>query len=144
VRRFEPFCSSFLHIRKRLLITPIYHRIETQDVILSQHTAEPLVEVRPLDVLGGMARRALAGKYEAYDAAQSLQPQILCYNKDAKEIYYEVEPVEEEEEKPAESSLAPPASFAPAEGAAPPAGVPLASSGPAAVANEPVQAVDIV
>jgi len=92
-----------------------------------------------------MARRTLAAKYEAYHAAQSFQPQIPCYNKDAKEIYHDVEPVEEEVEKPAESSSAPPASFAPAEGAALPAVFPLASSGPAAaVADEPVQAVDIV
>ena len=92
-----------------------------------------------------MARRTLAAKYEAYDAAQSLQRQILCYNKDAKEIYYDVEPVEEEEEeKPAEASSAP--SAPPAAGAAaPPAVVPPASTGPAtAVADEPVQAVDIV
>ena len=94
-----------------------------------------------------MARRTLAAKYEAYDAAQSLQRQILCYNKDAKEIYYDVEPVEEEEEKPAEASSAPSAPSAPtaAAGAAPPALVPPASAGPAtAVADEPVQAVDIV
>ena len=91
-----------------------------------------------------MARRTLAAKYEAYDAAQSLQRQILCYNKDAKEIYYDVEPVEEEEEKPAEASSAPSAPAA-AAGAAPPAVIPPASTGPAtAVADEPVQAVDIV
>jgi len=93
-----------------------------------------------------MARRTLAAKYEAYDAAQSLQRQILCYNKDAKEIYYDVEPVEEEDERPAESSSATPTPSAPAEGAAPPAvAPPSASTGPAAaVADEPVQAVDIV
>jgi len=93
-----------------------------------------------------MARRTLAAKYEAYDAAQSLQRQILCYNKDAKEIYYDVEPVEEEEERPAESSSAAPTPSASAEGAAPPAVLPpSASTGPAAaVADEPVQAVDIV
>ncbi|CAZ80158.1 unnamed protein product [Tuber melanosporum] len=92
-----------------------------------------------------MARRTLAAKYEAYDAAQSLQRQILCYNKDAKEIYYDVEPVEEEEEKPTEASSAPSVSPAPAAGASPVAVAPPASTGPAvAVADEPVQAVDIV
>ncbi|RPB10026.1 3-oxoacyl-synthase [Morchella conica CCBAS932] len=119
--------------------------IETQDVILSQHSAERLVEIGPSDTLGGMARRTLAAKYEAYDAAQSLQRQILCYNKDAKEIYYDVEPVEEEEtpEVPVASSSAPanvPAASAPVAAAAP-----APSSGPAAqVADAPVQAVDIV
>ena len=44
-----------------------------------------------------MARGTPAAKYEAYNTTQSLQRQIFCYNKDAKEIYYDVEPVEEEE-----------------------------------------------
>ena len=70
---------------------------------MAEHAAERIVEIGPSDTLGGMARRTLASKYEAYDAAQSLQRQILCYNKDAKEIYYDVEPVEEET-KPAEAS----------------------------------------
>ncbi len=45
-----------------------------------------------------MAKRTLAAKYEAYDAAKSVQRQILCYNKDAKEIYYDVDPVEDDPE----------------------------------------------
>ena len=121
--------------------------METQDVILSQHAAERLVEVGPSDTFGGMARRTLVAKHEAYDAAQSLQRQILCYNKDAKEIYYDIEPVEEEEEKPTETLSAPSAPSAPvaAAGAARLVVIPPASTGPAtAVADEPVQAVDIV
>lgn len=92
-----------------------------------------------------MARRTLASKYEAYDAAQSLQRQILCYNKDAKEIYYDVEPVEEEE-KPAEASSAPSAPSAAAAVSTAQIAVPaLAPSGPAAkVSDEPVKAIDIV
>lgn len=114
-------------------------------MILSQHSAERLVEIGPSDTLGGMARRTLAAKYEAYDAAQSLQRQILCYNKDAKEIYYDVEPVEEETtpEVPVASSSAP--ANAPAASAPIAAAAPAPSSGPAAqVADVPVQAVDIV
>ncbi|PUU74709.1 hypothetical protein B9Z19DRAFT_1103326 [Tuber borchii] len=89
--------------------------IETQDVILSQQAAECLVE-----------------------------RQILCYNKDGKDIYYDVEPIEEEEEKPAEV-LSTPSATAAAAGAAPPAIVPPASTGQAtAVADELVQAVDIL
>lgn len=89
-----------------------------------------------------MARRTLAAKYEAYDAAQSLQRQILCYNKDAKEIYYDVEPVEEEVATPdAPSGSVPVAAAA----AAPVAAAPAPSAGPAAqVADVPVQAVEIV
>jgi len=125
--------------------------IETQDVILGEKTTERIVEVGPADTLGVMAKRTLASKYEAYDAARSVQRQILCYNKDAKDIYYDVEP-EEEAAAPAASSaaLAPsaaaPAATAPtaaAAAAAPPP--PAASSGPAAqVPDAPVGAVDIL
>lgn len=122
--------------------------IETQDVILADQLTERIVEVGPADTLGGMAKRTLASKYEAYDAAKSIQRQILCYNKDAKEIYYDVDPVVDEEPAPAaadgpasSSSSAPSSSTAPA--AAAPS--PPASSGPAAAVEDvPVQAVDIV
>lgn len=91
-----------------------------------------------------MARRTLATKYEAYDAAQSLQRQILCYNKDAKEIYYDADPAVEEEEEAAAPASAPAAS--PQGGAAPAAAAPMAApSGPVAqVDDAPIQAVDIV
>ena len=121
--------------------------IETQDVILADQLTERIVEVGPADTLGGMAKRTLASKYEAYDAAKSLQRQILCYNKDAKEIYYDVDPVVEEEapaggeSAPTPASSSAPAASAPAATFAPPP----PSSGPAAaVADVPVQAVDIV
>ena len=69
----------------------------------------------------------------------------ICYNKDANEIYYDVEPIVVVEERNAESSLAPPASSTLAEGAALPMVVPPTSSGPEApVTDESVQAVDIV
>ncbi len=118
--------------------------IETQDVFLADKTAERIVEVGPADTLGVMAKRTLAAKYEAYDAAKSVQRQILCYNKDAKEIYYDVDPVEDEPEAApaAESSRS-----APAPSAAPvaAASAPAPSAGPAAqVPDAPVQAVDIV
>lgn len=117
--------------------------IETQDVFLAEKTAERVVEIGPADTLGVMAKRTLNSKYEAYDAAKSVQRQILCYNKDSKEIYYDVDPVEEEPEPTPSSSgdaVDAPAA-APAAAAAPPP----PSSGPAEkVPDEPVQAVDIV
>lgn len=122
--------------------------IETQDVFLAERTAERIVEVGPADTLGVMAKRTLASKYEAYDAAKSVQRQILCYNKDAKEIYYDVDIIEEEPEPAAVASGATTnadagASAAPA--AATPAAATPPSSGPAAqVPDQPVQAVDIV
>lgn len=127
--------------------------IETQDVILGEKTTERIVEVGPADTLGGMAKRTLAAKYEAYDAARSVQRQILCYNKDAKHIYYDVDPVEDEpaeatagsgaEGTPAASSGQAPAQAAPA--AAAPAPAPAAGSGPAAaVADAPVSAVEVL
>ncbi|KAI9803149.1 MAG: 3-oxoacyl-[acyl-carrier-protein] synthase [Piccolia ochrophora] len=124
--------------------------IETQDVILAEKTTERIVEIGPADTLGGMAKRTLASKYEAYDAALSVQRQILCYNKDAKEIYYDVDPVEEEAAAPAASSGGDPApsSNGATPAAAPAAAAPAAaapSSGPAAqVADAPVSAVDIL
>ncbi|KAL2038780.1 hypothetical protein N7G274_008538 [Stereocaulon virgatum] len=123
--------------------------IETQDVILGEKVTERIVEIGPADTLGGMAKRTLASKYEAYDAAKSVQRQILCYNKDAKEIYYDVDPVVEEEAAPASSGDAPAASStsapAPASSAPRAAAPPPPSSGPAAAVDDaPVQAVDIL
>ncbi|GLI74712.1 beta subunit of fatty acid synthetase [Penicillium ochrochloron] len=120
--------------------------IETQDVILAEQRTERIVEIGPADTLGGMARRTLASKYEAYDAATSVQRQILCYNKDAKEIYYDVDPVEDEPEAAAEAPAAAagasaPAAAAPAAASAPPP----PSAGPAAAVEDvPVTAVDIL
>lgn len=119
--------------------------IETQDVVLAEQRTERIVEIGPADTLGGMARRTLASKYEAYDAATSVQRQILCYNKDAKEIYYDVDPIEEEE-------VAAPAASTPAAGAAPAAAAPAQAAAPpppsagpaAAVEDAPVTAVDVL
>nr|KMM68813.1 fatty acid synthase subunit alpha reductase [Coccidioides posadasii RMSCC 3488] len=121
--------------------------IETQDVILAEKRTERIVEIGPADTLGGMARRTIASKYEAYDAATSVQRQILCYNKDAKEIYYDVDPVEEEPEAPVADSTPAPAAVAavPAQAAASAPSPPPPSAGPAAaVADAPVSALDIV
>jgi fatty acid synthase subunit alpha len=122
--------------------------IETQDVILGEKTTERIVEIGPADTLGGMAKRTLAAKYEAYDAARSVQRQILCYNKDAKDIYYDVDPVEDEPTPAAGGTAA--TTAVPAAGApsAAPVAAPMpaaASSGPAAsVPDVPVGAVDIL
>jgi fatty acid synthase subunit alpha len=119
--------------------------IETQDVILGEKMTERIVEVGPADTLGVMAKRTLASKYEAHDAARTVTRQILCYNKDAKDIYYDVDPVEEEPE-PVEtpaSSGAPSGAALPA--AASPAAAPPPSAGPAAqVPDEPITATDIL
>jgi fatty acid synthase subunit alpha, fungi type len=122
--------------------------IETQDVILAEKTTERIVEIGPADTLGVMAKRTIASKYEAYDAAKSVQRQILCYNKDAKEIYYDVDPVEDEpapaaggSSGSAPSQATPTTTSAPATAAAPPP----PSAGPAAqVSDAPIGAVDIV
>ena len=118
--------------------------IETQDVVLGEKTTERIVEVGPADTLGVMAKRTLASKYEAHDAALSVQRQILCYNKDAKDIYYDVDPVEDEPEPAAAPSAS--ASSAPAASAAPVAvAAPPPSAGPAApVPDAPVTATDVL
>lgn len=122
--------------------------IETQDVILAEKTTERIVEIGPADTLGVMAKRTIASKYEAYDAAKSVQRQILCYNKDAKEIYYDVDPVEEESAPTAAGS----SDSAPSQlTSAPPTSAPVTVTAPqpsaglaAQVADAPVSAVDIV
>ncbi|KAF2644793.1 hypothetical protein P280DRAFT_466066 [Massarina eburnea CBS 473.64] len=123
--------------------------IETQDVVLGEKTTERIVEIGPADTLGVMAKRTLASKYEAHDAARSVQRQILCYNKDAKDIYYDVDPVEDEPEPAAAPSGNAPAaaasSSAPVPAAAAAAAPPPPSAGPAAaVADTPVTATDIL
>lgn len=119
--------------------------IETQDVFLAEQMAERIVEIGPADTLGVMAKRTLASKYEAYDAAKSAQRQILCYNKDAKEIYYDVDPVEEEPEPTPEAASSSPSAAGPVAAAPAAAAAPPPSAGPAAqVPDAPVQAVEIV
>lgn len=122
--------------------------IETQDVVLGEKTTERIVEIGPADTLGVMAKRTLASKYEAHDAALSVQRQILCYNKDARDIYYAVDPAEEEPEPAAAGSGNAPAapSSAPAPAAAAVAApAPAASAGPAAqLPDAPVTATDIL
>lgn len=119
--------------------------IETQDVILGEKVTERIVEIGPADTLGGMAKRTLASKYEQFDAARSIQRQILCYNKDAKDIYYDVDPVVEEEAAPAPSGASAPATSAAPAAAASFAPAPPAGAGPAAMVEDtPVKASDIL
>lgn len=117
--------------------------IETQDVFLKQFNTERVVEIGPSPTLAGMAQRTIKAKYESYDAALSLQRQVLCYSKDQKEIYYTPDPADLEEPAQAEAE---PAAAAPAAAAAAPVAVaaPVAAAAPAAaaadVADEPVKA----
>lgn len=123
--------------------------IETQDVVLAEKRTERIVEIGPAETLGGMARRTIAAKYEAYDAATSVSRQILCYNKDSREIYYDVDPEEEEEpsssadgDSPSAPDSAHQSAPAPATAATAPTSAP---SGPvAAVPDAPVSALDVV
>lgn len=122
--------------------------IETQDVILAEKTTERIVEIGPADTLGGMAKRTIASKYESYDAARSIQRQILSYNKEPKDIYYDVDPVEDEPAAPAANGATPAAgtsSSAPAAASSASYAPPPPSAGPAAaVEDAPVKAVDIL
>ena len=124
--------------------------IESQDVILAENRTERIVEIGPANTLGNMARRTLTSKYEAYDAATSVQRQILCYGKDSDEIYYDVD-VQEEQQSAPESNKPPANSSAPAlpiQSAAPPVAATPASSQNAGAAapvdDSPVTSVDIL
>lgn len=122
--------------------------IETQDVFLKDYNTERVVEIGPSPTLSGMAQRTLKNKYESYDAALSLQRQVLCYSKDAKEIYYSADPAPvEEPNKEAEPTTSTPAPAAAAAAAAAPAAAPVpvpvaaAPSAPAAeISDAPVTA----
>lgn len=112
--------------------------IETQDVFLKDFNSERVVEIGPSPTLAGMAQRTIKNKYESYDAALSLQRQVLCYSKDAKEIYYTPDPSElapkEEETAPAADSGS--------SGAAPAAAAPVAAAPAAAPAGPAVEIPD--
>ncbi|GME79059.1 unnamed protein product [Ambrosiozyma monospora] len=119
--------------------------IETQDVFLKDFNTERVVEIGPSPTLAGMATRTIKAKYQSYDAALSLQRQVLCYSKDQKEIYYTPDPADlaepEPEAAPAAASTPAPAAAAAAPVAAAPVAAAPAPSGPAAeVADEPVKA----
>jgi fatty acid synthase subunit alpha len=73
-----------------------------------------------------------------------VQRQILCYNKDAKEIYYDVDPVEEEPEAAPEAAATTATSAAPAAAAAPVAAAPPSAGPAAAVEDAPVSALDVL
>lgn len=119
--------------------------IETQDVFLKQHNTERVVEIGPSPTLAGMASRTIKAKYESYDAALSLHRQVLCYSKDAKEIYYTPDPADiapkETAAAPAAEEPAPAAAAAAAPTpAAAPAPAPAAAGPAAAIPDEPVKA----
>ncbi|KAF2280046.1 uncharacterized protein EI97DRAFT_108781 [Westerdykella ornata] len=122
--------------------------IETQNVILG-HGTQRIVEVGPDQTLANMARRTLKFHWEPHDAAKNISRQILSYSKDAKEIYYDVDPVVDDEQPGPPAADAAPAATPAAPSSAPPAPsaapAPAASVGPAAqVADAPVTATDIL
>jgi len=90
-----------------------------------------------------MATRTIKAKFESYDAALSLQRQVLCYSKDQKEIYYTPDPADLAEPE-AEAAPAPAASSAPVAAAAPvavaAAPAPAAAGPVSEVSDEPVKA----
>lgn len=90
-----------------------------------------------------MATRTIKAKFESYDAALSLQRQVLCYSKDQKEIYYTPDPADLADPEAEEEATAPtPAATSAPVAAAPVAAAPAApAAGPVAdVSDEPVKA----
>ncbi|KAG1036175.1 hypothetical protein G6F43_013099 [Rhizopus delemar] len=123
--------------------------IETQDQLFKNYQVERLIEVGPSPTLSGMAVRTLNLKYQAYDNALSNRRQNLSISKDAKEIYYEFENVEEEassaEAAPAASATPAAPVAAAASAPAPVAAAAPAAAGPAAaVSDVPVTATEIL
>lgn len=124
--------------------------IETQDVFLKDFKTERVVEIGPSPTLAGMASRTIKAKYESFDAALSLQRQVLCYSKDANQIYYTPDPADLEVKKTSitkslekeKSSSAPTPTPAPAATPAPVAAAPVPAAAPAAAPSGPVAAID--
>ncbi|AEY97546.1 FAFL138Wp [Eremothecium gossypii FDAG1] len=116
--------------------------IETQDVFLKEYNTERVVEIGPSPTLAGMAQRTIKSKYESYDAALSLRRQVLCYAKDAREIYYTKDPAEVAAPAAAAAAAAPAAPAAAAPAAAPAAAAPAAAPAApaAALQDQPVEA----
>lgn len=116
--------------------------IETQDVVLQERNCERIIEIGPSPTLAGMISKTIKSKYETYDAALSLQREVLAYSKDNKDIYYKPDPADLEPPAPA-ASLAPAAEQAapaPAPAAAP-AAAPVAAPAPVAAAAGPAEAI---
>ena len=121
-------------------------RIETQDVLLRDFGAERLVEIGPSPTLAGMAKKTLQAKYESYDAAKSMQRDILCYSSDIKNIYYNFEDTDEAAvETPARTTeQAPSVPKDVTVQSAPAAQEHVAAVPVQNIPDEPVKAVDIV
>ncbi|BGP41220.1 fatty acid synthase alpha subunit Lsd1 [Rhodotorula kratochvilovae] len=119
--------------------------IETQDILFKEFKFERLVELGPSPTLTGMANRTQKLKYDAHDSALGIKRVIYCIAKNQKEIYYLHDDVAGGEEAPAPAAAAPAAAAPRAApvAAAPPPPAPVASAAPAAaVADEPLKAVD--
>ncbi|KAI5966986.1 FAS2 [Candida pseudojiufengensis] len=114
--------------------------IETQDVFLKQHNTERVIEIGPSPTLAGMASRTIKAKYQSYDAALSLQRQVLCYSKDAKEIYYTPDPEEPKVEQPKEDKVKESAPVQAVEQKAAVSAAPQSTVAAASIPDEPVSA----
>ncbi|GAA5980800.1 hypothetical protein JCM11641_002656 [Rhodosporidiobolus odoratus] len=118
--------------------------IETQDILFKDFKFERLIELGPSPTLTGMATRTQKLKYDSHDSSLGKKRSIYCIAKHQKEIYYQLDDaVGGEEAAPAEAAPAAPAPrAAPAPVAAAPAPAPVAAAPAAAVADEPLKAVD--
>ncbi len=83
-------------------------RIDTQDVLIKEHDIERFVEIGPSDTLLGITNKTIAGKYNIQDIARGKDRQLQSYEKDAKEIRYEVDEVVPEPVKAVEAPKAAP------------------------------------
>lgn len=63
--------------------------IDTQDLILDNHSTERLIELGPGNTLANMARRTVALKYQTKDLAMGMQRQLLDFNQSLEAITYD-------------------------------------------------------
>ena len=118
--------------------------IQTQDLLFGPFAFERLIELGPGPTLTGMAVRTLKAKYEAFDDSVGRSRVIYCHAKNPKEIYYQFE--DESTPEPASASTPTVVTPVPAAESAPLAASPSITAPPAggaaAVADEPLKAID--
>jgi fatty acid synthase subunit alpha len=113
--------------------------IETQDLFFAKYAFERFIEIGLGPTLTGMATRTLKAKYELQDDSISCNRAIFCSSKNGKEIYCQFEDEAVAEVSPESTADATPVAVAAVSIAAP---APSSSGPAAAIADEPLKAVD--
>lgn len=124
------------------------HRIDTQDVLLGDFSAERLIEIGPADTLVNMAKKTQRAGFQERDAALGLERQFLSYKKQSDAIYYQTEQPHEvpQPSRPAEPKTDRPSSPTTNQASVPqPAAVATPEQRrPVAISDQPISPSDVL